>query len=258
MHWSDEGVLLAARRHGESAAILEIFTRDHGRHVGLLRGGGSRRMAATLQPGTQLAVEWRARLAEHLGTFRIELVTCRAASLLHDPLALAALTSSCSLLTRILAERAQTGRFYLQTIHFLDVLMANEMWMAAYLDWELALLREAGRGLDLSHCVVTGSRKNLRYVSPRSGAAVSEEGSGKWAPKLLEIPACLATGECSTIADFAAGLQLTRHFLNAVLVETSSLDKATAARQRLETLAIEMSSGGAHPLHNQSTASASR
>ncbi|PJA59315.1 MAG: DNA repair protein RecO, partial [Rhodobacterales bacterium CG_4_9_14_3_um_filter_71_31] len=71
MAWRDEGVLLSARRHGEADAIIEALTAAHGRHAGVVKGGGGRRMAQ-LQPGTQIALEWRARLADHLGTVRVE------------------------------------------------------------------------------------------------------------------------------------------------------------------------------------------
>jgi DNA repair protein RecO (recombination protein O) len=93
MEWRDEGVLISMRPHGESAAIIEVFTARHGRHAGVVRGGASRRMAATLQPGTQLAVAWRARLDGHLGVFTVEPLRSRAA-VLSDGRALAGLGSS--------------------------------------------------------------------------------------------------------------------------------------------------------------------
>ena len=37
MQWSDEGIVLTARRHGESAFLLSVLTVDHGRHAGLVR-----------------------------------------------------------------------------------------------------------------------------------------------------------------------------------------------------------------------------
>lgn len=85
MEWRDEGILLSSRRHGESGAIVEMFTEAHGRHLGVVRGGAGRRLAPVLQPGAQLSVTWRARLEEHLGAFTVEPVTARAARLMSDP-----------------------------------------------------------------------------------------------------------------------------------------------------------------------------
>ena len=45
MQWSDEGIILSVKPHGETAAVAEIFTRAHGRHLGLVHGGRSRKHA---------------------------------------------------------------------------------------------------------------------------------------------------------------------------------------------------------------------
>ena len=72
MEWTDEGIVLGVRRHGESSAIVELLTRGHGRHLGLVRGGSGSRMRPLLQPGNSVRAVWRARLDEHLGTYVIE------------------------------------------------------------------------------------------------------------------------------------------------------------------------------------------
>src|SRR5436309_12956623 len=61
MEWTDEGIVLGVRRHGESSAIVELLTRGHGRHLGLVRGGAGSRMRPLLQPGNSVSVVWRAR-----------------------------------------------------------------------------------------------------------------------------------------------------------------------------------------------------
>ena len=62
MQWTDEGFVLGVRRHGEANAILELLTREHGRHLGLVRGGAGSRMRPVLQPGNRVNATWRARL----------------------------------------------------------------------------------------------------------------------------------------------------------------------------------------------------
>ena len=42
MEWVDEGIVLGVKRHGETSVILELMTHEHGRHLGLVRGGGRR------------------------------------------------------------------------------------------------------------------------------------------------------------------------------------------------------------------------
>ena len=85
MQWQDTGFVLAARRHGESALIVDLLTREHGRHAGLVRGGQSPKARAMLQPGNEVAAAWRGRLNEHLGTIGCELVRAHAARFLDDP-----------------------------------------------------------------------------------------------------------------------------------------------------------------------------
>ena len=69
MEWTDEGVILSVRPHGEAAAVLELFTRQHGRHLGLVHGGRSRKLRPVLQIGNHRRRTWKARLADNLGHF---------------------------------------------------------------------------------------------------------------------------------------------------------------------------------------------
>ncbi|WP_170350378.1 DNA repair protein RecO [Ruegeria atlantica] len=213
MDWRDHGILLTSRRHGETAAIIEVFTEGHGRHAGVVRGGASRKTAPILQPGAQLDVLWRARLEEHIGTFQVEPLRSRAAAAFSGRLALAGLNAVVSLLSFCLPEREPHPAVYNQTEQLMDLLGQDEIWPLAYLRWELAMLEELGFGLDLSVCAVTGAREGLVYVSPKSGRAVSGEAAGEWADKLLPLPPCLRGEGAAPDAEIAAGLQTTGFFL---------------------------------------------
>ncbi len=217
MEWSDEAVLLSARPHGEGSAIVELFTARHGRHLGVVRGGASRRMAPLLQPGAQVSAAWRARLAEHIGAFTLEPLRSRAA-VLGDPLGLAALGSVCALLRQALPERAPHPGLWAATVAYLDALVAGgnaggDPSGEAYLRWELGLLADLGFGLDLSACAVTGAREGLAYVSPRTGRAVSAAAAGDWAERLFPLPPFLVRGTAPRPGEVAQGLAITGHFL---------------------------------------------
>jgi DNA repair protein RecO (recombination protein O) len=232
MEWRDEGVLLAARRHGETSAIIEVFTAGHGRHAGVVRGGTSRRIAPALQPGTQLALTWRARLDEHIGAYTVEPLRSRVAGVMADRRALAALGAVTALLAFALPEREPHPALYARTVALLDALAAAEDWPADYVRWERALLEEMGFGLDLSRCAATGTTEDLAYVSPRSGAAVSRRGAGDWAPRLLPLPPVLLGGPAGP-GDIAAALRTTGHFLHRWLVPALGERPLPAARARL-------------------------
>lgn len=229
--WRDDGVILSLRPHGETAAIIEIFTRSHGRHAGVVRGGASRRLAPVLQPGTQVQADWRARLGDHLGQFTVEPLKSRA-HLMSDALALAGLLSVCGLLHDTLAEREPHPRLWADTMPLLD-LLGQPGWTSAYLRWELRLLDDLGYGLDLSSCAVTGAVADLAYVSPRSGRAVSRAGAGDWADRLLPLPEGLAGTAPLPAAAVLQGLRLTGHFLNRELAEGAQARPLPPARGRL-------------------------
>ncbi len=214
MDWRDHGILLSTRRHGETSAIIEVFTESHGRHAGVVRGGASRRIAPILQPGAQLDLEWRARLEDHLGTFRVEPLRSRAAAAMAGRLSLAGLNAVTGLLAFCLPEREAHGALYIRTEKLLDLLERMDVWPLAYLNWELALLEEMGFGLDLSVCAVTGQAEGLVYVSPRSGRAVSVKGAGDWADRLLALPPCLRGQGPAPDHEIAEALRTTGYFLS--------------------------------------------
>lgn len=233
MEWRDQGALLAVRRHGESSAIIEVFTIEHGRHAGVVRGGASRKMAPILQPGAQLEVTWRARLDSHLGAFTVEPKRSRTAAVMSDRLSLSGLNAICALLSFTLPEREAHPRLYQESITLLDLLGQTDAWPLAYLRWEVALLEDMGFGLDLGRCAVTGSRDDLVYVSPKTGRAVSRGGAGEWADRLLPLPGCLLGQSPATDQDIVDGLRTTGYFLEHWLAPQLGDRRLPAARQRL-------------------------
>lgn len=240
MDWQDEGTVIAVRMHGESSAIIEVFTGAHGRHAGVVRGGASRRMAAVLQPGSQVAVTWSARLADHIGTFTVEPLRYRS-GLMADRLPLSGLNAICAMLHVALPEREPHPALWRATMALLDALERDPHWPLLYLRWEMALLEELGFGLDLGRCAVTGSREGLAYVSPKTGRAVSVEGAGEWAARLLPLPQVLL-GQGPAMGDeLLAGLTVTAHFLNRGLEPVLNNRALPVARARLiELLVIEL------------------
>lgn len=232
MEWRDEGTVLSVRKHGETSAIIEVFTPGHGRHAGVVRGGVSRKIAPILQPGAQLDLAWRARLDEHIGAFTVEPVKSRA-SVMSDRRALAALNAITALLAFALPEREPHPQLYEQTIAMLDLLSTSPDWPVGYLQWERALLEELGYGLDLGACAVTGDRDDLVYVSPKTGRAVSAEGAGAWADRLLPLPDELLGVVTEDMAGVGDGLRTTGHFLTHGLAHALGDRPLPEARARL-------------------------
>jgi DNA repair protein RecO (recombination protein O) len=235
MDWSDAGIFLCAKPLGEANAVAELLTLGHGRHLGLVRGGRSRRIRPLLQPGNLLRVTWRARLSEHLGGFNVELMEAHGARALDDAACLAAIGTLTGLV-RLLPERDPHPELYAAALHVLRAFDDAEIWPALLVRWELQLLQELGFGLDLSECAATGSDVELAYVSPRSGRAVSRDAGQPYCSKLLKLPAFLLDGTATASGgDIAAAFALTGHFLERDVLQPHGLTMPQA-RERLITL----------------------
>ena len=214
MEWTDEAIVLSVRPHGETAAVIELFTRAHGRHLALVHGGRSRKLRPVLQTGNHVDATWKARLSEHLGHATVELRKGYGASIMDDACALSGLTSLCTL-SRLLPERDPHPALFEITLFVLSFLDDPSVWPALLVRWELALLEELGFGLDLSECASTGSNDQLIYVSPKSGRAVSASAGEPYRDRMLALPGFLSKSgnRQPTTQDVLSGFALTGYFL---------------------------------------------
>ena len=240
MQWSDDGIVLSVRGYGESGVILEALTREHGRHLGLVHGGASRKVKAALQPGNSLHLTWRGRLSEHLGSYDTEPLRLRAGTMLEQRESLAGLNAFAAVASAALPEREPHGSIFEAAELLLEAMAEEDFahWGPLYVRWEAGLLDELGFGLDLSRCAATGGTEDLIYVSPRSGHAVSRAAGAPYRDRLLALPSfLLGSQNASPSADeIGAGLRLTAHFLLERVLEPHN-KALPAARLRLQELA---------------------
>ena len=235
MQWTGEGLLIGVRRHGESSVIAEVMVATRGRTLGLVRGGRSSKLSATLQPGNTVQVSWRARLEEHLGTFVVELIDARAADLIADRVRLYACQLLCDHL-RLLPERDPHDRLLALAVEALDDGRARHALAVELARFELALLDELGFGLDLSACAVTGQTSDLTHVSPRTGRAVSREPAKPYCDRLLVLPQFLIGDAGADAADLRAAFRLTGHFLRMHVWEARGIDPPSVRDALIEAL----------------------
>lgn len=248
MEWIDEAIVLGSRRHGEAHAIVELMTRDHGRHLGLVHGGASARRRPGLQPGNGVRATWRARLDEHLGYYSIEVLSVHAVSCSARPHLLYGVTHLAAL-CRLLPERDPHPRIYAALSATLARLENPVAGAAAVVRFEMGLLAELGFGLDLSRCAATGQTDDLRYISPNSGRAVCGRAGEPWRDRLFRLPAFLAgadalatdpDGELRTPAeDIAEGFALTGFFLRRHVLDPRGMQFAAARELFIATVTGE-------------------
>jgi DNA repair protein RecO (recombination protein O) len=231
MQWTDDAILLSVKRHGETSALVNLLTRDHGRHGGLVRGGAGKAARGALQPGNSLRVAWQARLADHLGHVTWELAAATATRWLDDPLRLAGISAVCALAEATLPEREPHAAVY-EGMAAVLAGIDHDGWQSLIAHWELGLLGELGYGLDLTRCAVTGGTDDLVYVSPKSGRAVSRAAGAPYHEKLLSLPRFLLEGSTAQAAEVLTGLRLTGYFLERHLLAPHG-KALPAARSRL-------------------------
>jgi DNA repair protein RecO (recombination protein O) len=221
MRWSDKGLVVSVKKYGENSLILHLFTKDHGVHAGLVKYSTTKKNGYIYELGNILSVEWTGRLEEQLGFYKSELEKSYLYNIINNSLKLDALNSICSMLSMFLPERQVNSKLYKETIEIIKYLNNNDMtWVSRYAQWELLLLSELGYGLDLLQCAVTGEIENLKYVSPKSGRAVSELGAGIWVKKLLILPKFLQKFNTNAVDndELNHGIKLTTFFLNRYVV----------------------------------------
>lgn len=216
MEWHDDGLIIGLRKHGEASVIVELMTREHGRHMGVVKGGRSQKLRPILQQGNSVQAIWRARLEEHLGLYQLEETRLRAAGLMESGMALSGLSLMGDLL-RLLPERDPHEALFEMASVLADHLSDRALAPQLMVRFELSVLSELGFGLDLNECAATGLRDDLCYVSPKSGRAVSRGAGEPWKDRLLPLPAFL-TGEAHAAApvgaeDVRAAFRLTAYFL---------------------------------------------
>ena len=213
LEWEAPAIILDVRHYGEGDALATAMTAAHGPHRGLVRGGSSRGKAATWQAGNMVQLRWAARLADQLGSFSGELIHAGAAHAMQDGLSLAMLTAACSVAEGAIPEREPHERIFDGLLRLIPRLPLGDAALTDLIGWELVVLSDLGYGLDLSVCAVTGQTEGLAYVSPKTGRAVTPEGAGDWAGRLLPLPGFLAGTGSADLAGWRDGLRLTGHFL---------------------------------------------
>ena len=213
MEWNAPAIILAVKPYGEGDALATVMTEEHGLHQGLARGGASRGRAGTWQPGNMLQVQWMARLLDQLGTFTGELIHAGACHAMQEATPLAMLTAVCAVAEGALPEREPLPRIFSGLLRLIPRLPLGESVLTELIQWELVVLSDLGYGLDLTACAVTGRIDGLTHVSPRTGRAVTSEGAGDWAGRLLPLPGFLADAKAPDYVAWRDGLRLTGHFL---------------------------------------------
>ena len=231
--WIDKGIVLSVRKYGEKGLIANVLTEEHGRHLGWLSNRSNNNILSHIQPGNIVSVSWKSRLIEQMGNYKIELISSVSGKMFDDKLKLQALSSLCALIEKILPERQKYQEIYNATLAFINLLLLDDNikmnhWIEGYVKWEIGILSSIGFSLKLNECAVTGTKDNLHFVSPKTGKAVSKEGAGYFASRLLALPNFLGgvkPVKLNFYHEILLGLKITTYFFENKLLISINNDK---------------------------------
>lgn len=235
IEWRDDAIVLAAWPHADDAHVLQLLTRRHGKHAGLLRSSPINRDDPPPQPGSLLDANWRARQPDDLGRVIHIIIDNPSKRLAHDQDRLLALSAAMALCEQILPERSPEPATFHGTLALLDAL-ERAHWAEALVQWEVLLLREIGFALDLRQCARGSHNDPPAYVSPRTGRAVSAAAGQPYSDKLLPLPAFLAGDHGGGVNEAAQGLELTGHFLRRNILHPTNRDLPEPRRRLMAHL----------------------
>lgn len=236
MEWHDQGLIIGTKKHGENSVIVEAMTQMHGRHLGLVRGGRSRKQAAILQMGNSVELTWRARLAEHLGAFLVEPRQLRAANIMQSRTSLSLSHTICAHL-RHLPERDPHPRLLAEATAMHDIEGDAPSLGRALAKFEMRLLNELGFGIDIASCALTGEENDLGYISPKTGRAASISAAQPYISKLMPLPKMFGGAlELHQVDEITAAFALTEHFLNMHIWQPRQLSPPSERKQLIVSI----------------------
>lgn len=220
MHWEDEAIVISVRKHGETSAVIGLFTPGHGRVYGHCKGALGKQQRGMFVPGNRVTARWSARLQEHLGTLSCEAGTPFGALILADGARASALQVICGLIEEAFAEREPHLAAYEQLEHFL-IHFQEPDWLCRWAFLELAWVADLGFGLELDRCAVCGRKDEvLAFVSPKTARGVSSACAGEYTPRLLALPEFLKNGASETDRhELTKAFALTGYFLEHLALE---------------------------------------
>lgn len=227
MNIKDIGVIIAKKPLKENTFIITVFTQNHGLYSGVIKES-SKKSKSIYQEGNLVDFFWQARLHEHIGLARCELIKAYSGLILYDKTKLYAFNSIISLIKLSFQEREAHSVFFAFLLEYINNLVQNFSFQD-YISFELVMLAESGYELSLDKCAVSGKKQDLKYVSPKTGRALSQEIGEPYKDKLLALPKFLTSNsQIITLEEKKQAFILTSYFFNRYFFNNKDSDARRA------------------------------
>ena len=224
MTWDDTGFLLSKNRYNENSLIVEIYTKNHGKIVGLIFGGTSKKIKNYLQIGNKLFVNYNSKNINNIGYFKIEIQEALSPIYFDNHQKLSCISSAMNLIKILNAESQVNKNIYELIIDFY-LLLNNKNWIKDYIFWELKLLKILGYDLELINLV---DKKNIGNKTHY----ISKSSTKKLVPNFL----IEKNQNHEDIKSLLSGLSLIGDFLDKTILKPNNLSQPLPRLQFINTL----------------------
>lgn len=237
----DIGFIIEIRKYSEKDAIISIFSKENGVISGIVKAYQSKNNRHICQIGNQVSFIWKARLADHLGFFSLEVVKPIFAIFMQNRVKLTSLCAIFRILYQTLPERLKEEVLYIKLEDFFEKLQNSSDWIRDFIFFELLLLSELGYGLDFTKCVASNSKEELIYISPKSGKAVSKKEGEPYKNILFHLPEFLINSDLiPSSQDIANSLKITEYFINKFILIPKNLQIGEYRKKITEIFASDV------------------
>jgi len=152
MNWNDTGFLLSKNKYNENSVIAEIYTKNHGKCLGIIFGASSKKIKNYLEVGNKLRINHTYKNEGRIGYFKVEILKALTPLYFDNKKKLMCLSSAINLIKLLTAESQENSKIF-KLIENFFVILANKNWIKEYIFWELELLKLIGYDLELQNIV---------------------------------------------------------------------------------------------------------
>lgn len=231
MKFADQGIIISQKKYGENSLIVKVFCANNGIYRGFVSRAKSSKDRVIFQIGNLIFFEFSARNEDSLGQFsHVDLVKSYCSNIMFDSLKLNCVNSLFSIIDASFLERENHQNLFEKLELFLQKISEesckSKNCLADYIKLELKILKTLGYEIDLSCCVVTNSKVDLAFVSPKSARAVCFEIGEPYQNKLLKLPNFLVQNDVEILEeDLVCGLRLSGFFLEKFIFAEKNLSE---------------------------------
>ena len=139
-------------KYNENSIIAEIYTKNHGKILGIIFGASSKKIKNYLQIGNKLHINHTFKNEVKIGYFKVEILNALTPIFFDNKKKLMCITSAMNLIKLLTVESQENPKIYTLIDGFFEILSSRN-WIKNYIFWELELLKLVGYDLNINQIV---------------------------------------------------------------------------------------------------------